>query len=635
MGNSPPSLSEPHQPSRPFAPWNKRSCLTASFLPHPALRKAPPLLKLILLQDWQRVLCRVKLYPTELSQYMKFQVTEQHVLKVLPLHLTCALDPPVAVVALLLELYVDAAALPLLPGKKMHHPRPERQPQWGTDETISTIARNDNNKTKRLKLLRWRRRYHEWRRHCKGAFPSISVTDMDEDVFHDAKQQQSVLESQSVYVSAVQSEWKAWTEKDDNDSDPSSSISSSCLTATNKNVVLQLSPSGAKHPMPVVLTQKTDDTMTSETTTSIFRVHWDLHPLFRHVLDHGSLLPLHIACFYSASSPVLEALAKAYPIAALCEVVGMLPIHWIAAGWTLPPLLPPPPLSSSLSQLSSPPKRVGPLPVLRVLQHTVPDSVRVRSGNHGMTPEDYIHECMEDCEYKEACLQALLLKDTNVLENDDGSMSSSSSDESIVFNSDSSSTDLHSKSVRTESASCLSSMVAERDWESILAAVEDDTSIAAKWIYGIDGNTTTIWKRLPIHLACANGAPVGLVYFLLQSYPAGGCSADPHDGSTPLHVACQTPHVPLSVIRLLLEKCPQSTQACSVPERRLPLHMAVLSMASYDVIEALLEVDPSAVAVADSDGKTAMDYAKDLYGETHLVFELLVMVYLFLSKPTL
>jgi Ankyrin repeats (3 copies) len=423
------------------------------------------------------------------------------------------------------------------------------------------------------------------------------------------------LEPRSVFVTAVQSELKAsWTDNEDN-SDPSSSISSR-QSATGKNVILQLSPSGGLHPMPVH-SHETDET-TSETTVSIFRVHWDFDPLFQHVLSEGTLLPLHIACFYSASSDVLKAVANAYPVAALCDVVGMLPIHWVAAGWNLPPLLPPP-----ASPLPSQPKP-GPLEVLKVLQHTVPDSIRIRSGNHGMTPEDYIQECMDDCEYKELCLRALLLG-KDIL--DDGSVNSS--DETIVFSSDTSSADMNN-SVRTESVSCISILVAERDWEGMLAAVEDDPSIATKWIYGIDEMASTVWKRLPIHLACAYGAPVGLVSILLRMHPLGASAVDPHDGSTPLHLACQA-RASLGVVKLLLDKCPEATKADTLLGRRA-LHMAVLSMASYDAIEALVEVEPASVSVVDNEGKTPMDYAKLVYGEHHIVYELLTMIFLFLDK---
>ena len=114
MGNSLPSPPTPQKPSRrPFAPWNKRSLsnLVAQ------QKKASPLQKLILLQDWQRVLCRVQLYPEELQEYIRFRVDGKVQLKVLPLHLVCALDPPLPVIESFLQGYVHAAALPVRPVK--------------------------------------------------------------------------------------------------------------------------------------------------------------------------------------------------------------------------------------------------------------------------------------------------------------------------------------------------------------------------------------------------------------------------------------------------------------------------------------------------------------------------------------
>ena len=60
---------------------------------------------------------------------------------------------------------------------------------------------------------------------------------------------------------------------------------------------------------------------------------WDLQPLEREIKERGALLPLHVACLYSASVSVLEALLQAYPLAALADVLGMLPIHWVAGGF--------------------------------------------------------------------------------------------------------------------------------------------------------------------------------------------------------------------------------------------------------------------------------------------------------------
>jgi ankyrin repeat protein len=139
-----------------------------------------------------------------------------------------------------------------------------------------------------------------------------------------------------------------------------------------------------------------------------------------------------------------------------------------------------------------------------------------------------------------------------------------------------------------------------------------------------------VWKRLPIHLACAYGAPVGVISVLLQSYPPGAISADPHDGSLPLHIACQST-LSLAVVKLLLGFCPEATKAVNL-QGRLPMLVAIVNKAPYGVIEALIEEDPLTVTVSDQDGKTPMDYAKQIYGPRHIVVELLAMVHLFIDN---
>ena len=442
------------------------------------------------------------------------------------------------------------------------------------------------------------------------------------ECFEDA--QQSLLPSSddapSVFVTAVQSDVKlSFTDNEDNDDDSNHSSSISSRQSLNdKNVILQLSPSGGLQPLPVH-TVHTDETDSASTT--IFRVHWDLQPVREHVTTYGTLLALHIACFYSASTPVLQAIANAYPAAALCDVVGMLPIHWVSAGWTLPPLLPPPTLPAVPEPSNTKPVRT--LEALQVLKETVPDSIRVRSGNHGMTPQDYIQECMEESDLKDACVR--------LLQEDD-----SSSDGSIIFSSsDTVSTGGPPSHQPVESVCCLGNLVVDRDWEGMLVAVEDDPAIAGRWIYGMDDNSVSavVWKRLPIHLACAYGAPIGLVSILLRSYPAGAVAVDPLDGSTPLHILCRS-HGSTSIIRLLLDMCPEATRAVNC-EGQIPLHVAVLSRVSYNVVEALVEADPMSVSVADADGLTPMDHAKRISGDTSVVFELMTMVHLFLTKPNL
>lgn len=54
-----------------------------------------------------------------------------------------------------------------------------------------------------------------------------------------------------------------------------------------------------------------------------------------HVCGLSRLFPLHIACLYGASASVLNILLQEYPAASSIEVLGMLPVHMVAANWSL------------------------------------------------------------------------------------------------------------------------------------------------------------------------------------------------------------------------------------------------------------------------------------------------------------
>ena len=62
-----------------------------------------------------------------------------------------------------------------------------------------------------------------------------------------------------------------------------------------------------------------------------------VHQKGDEVYGLSRLLPLHIACLYGASASVLKVLLQEYPEGSSIEVLGMLPVHMIAANWSLEP----------------------------------------------------------------------------------------------------------------------------------------------------------------------------------------------------------------------------------------------------------------------------------------------------------
>ena len=167
----------------------------------------------------------------------------------------------------------------------------------------------------------------------------------------------------------------------------------------------------------------------------------------------------------------------------------------------------------------------------------------------------------------------------------------------------------------------------QKNWVAALDCLEQDIHQAREWQYGIQEPTNhaagddltkrklvaepIFWKRLPLHLACATGAPIGIVQCLIQAYPDAISLPDPHNGSLAVHLACES-GASLQVLRILLEHRCDQTKAVDV-YGRLPLHYAVLAAAPLPVMEFLVHQDPPSVFVPDMTGKTPLQYAHSIY----------------------
>lgn len=98
--------------------------------------------------------------------------------------------------------------------------------------------------------------------------------------------------------------------------------------------------------------------------------------------------------------------------------------------------------------------------------------------------------------------------------------------------------------------------------------------------------------RLPIHLACDNHAPVGVIRMLLDSDSQRTTILRPDRwGDLPIHTACSRSDF-LEVIKLLLEMDTEKESIFIKDENgSLPLHMACRYNAGKEVIQLLLEND--------------------------------------------
>jgi len=566
--------------------------------------KLSTLQQLIFIRDWQRVLIRVKLYPGELRQYILLQLRDanekQVRLRALPLHLVCAMNPPDAVVELMLKFFPDASGLPV-------------QSVCTATSTLRKICRKSSTN---LGIRVWDRNNEQ----TSGRTDIIRDDNiLNEDVDRLSFDDNEHLGEDDHTSYLLADEDIKEDDKQSYPSSPQSSLSSRQSLETNgKDFVFQLSLRSCSIPTLLPMNETTSLTSTSKSSVEIFRIHWDMEPLYRFIFKEGGLLPLHIASLYRSSDGVLQKLVEAYPAGALVQVMGMLPIHFVAAGWSLPPLEFP---SQSLVRLRS---SKSPLSMLRVLVLAAPESLQMTSGNHGMTPSDYIEECMEDgTSIKKACL-GLLFREGKDL----GSQGSCDP----IFADSSDEEDLLSRTTITanELIACITTLIVDNNWDYVLTLIEDDPALAEQWLYGVDeieAQAPVLWKRLPIQLACARGAPLGLISTLLDVFPGGAAIADPHDGSLPLHIACKN-GASECVIRALLKVYPEAASVADL-QGRIPLHVAAISGASLNVLEALVMHDMLSVSTLDRSGKTPVDYVREKLGHDSLVIQFMSTLYLF------
>jgi hypothetical protein len=389
---------------------------------------------------------------------------------------------------------------------------------------------------------------------------------------------------------------------------------------THQSSILQLSSCRDRGGQPLYGTNIDVAISPIDCQRKSFRVAWDVNPLVNEVLAGPSLLPLHVACLYQASSKVIQLLLDTSPLSALSDVVGMLPIHLVASGWTLPALVRPkicivPPASHG-----------GTLETLTILKKTIPETARVQSGYHGMTPDQYIQECMEDGVYKDTILH-ILTDPLAALDGADDQISVSTHASSMfVDSSDGSNCCSHPLQSMGTMVASISALIEQRDWQAVLKCVDDDPVVASQWIYGIDDDkkpsaSQAVWKRLPIHLACYKGAPLSVMEALIQAFPLGIEIPDPYTRALSLQIACAS-GASLPVVRVLIDSNPDAILAPNA-DGRLALHSAVLFRAPYEVIEALVDQDPQTSTAVDQYDETPFSYAVQIYGDAHMITELL------------
>jgi hypothetical protein len=339
-------------------------------------------------------------------------------------------------------------------------------------------------------------------------------------------------------------------------------------------------------------------------------------------------LPLHIACLFKASPPVIELLLKAYPQGVQTKNKwGMLPIHIICANISMSS----PKIASKKAVDDFTAKRyLNNLyantmsdkedtweidKVVEILVDFFPQCLNVSSDNvEWLTPIEYVGRNFERGLEREKLLNLLKLKRPVALSvvqgmEDDGTrtgtLNGTRTGTGIKESSGSGGSNT-SKDIKIHSENqrpLLYSYLKMKDWESAHLQAYQCPNEASCWI--IDKDYGSGSPHLPIHLACSYSAPQNIVHLLIEAYP-DGLKAKTKNGFNPLHIACKK-SLSHEILLELIETCPD---AVSDKDEfgRIPLHLACRNNISLSGVKALIEAYPESCALKDYNGHTAFTY---------------------------
>lgn len=350
-------------------------------LPPPTKRnRSTTLIQLVLVQDWQRVLIRCTLFPHEISQTSIVNIRGID-WKVLPLHLACAFQPPTKVIAMLLQYHSEATSVPL--------ERVRRRQRKFFKRVLQNVTNLTTDDAK--ELLTTRGDYFD------DASISTSATKTKVRMTNVMYYPPGSLVSREESIGDVDGISSCGDTTTANTLDHVMYETSLCDFLDQTGIVLQLSPSGGILPMPLQSKETASSTTPDDEDESI-KIELE-YPSLLEAAEANTVLPIHIACLYKASPSVLHLLLQEHSMGALSAIMGMLPIHLVAAGWHLEPLA-----SHIPNQVFEEPDKVQ---VLQVLVNALPESLLAKSGNHAMTPMKYVEDIMMEGYRKEKCLEYL------------------------------------------------------------------------------------------------------------------------------------------------------------------------------------------------------------------------------------
>jgi hypothetical protein len=614
------------------------------------------LVQRILHRDWNAVLARIKSHPKEVLAEFNMKVYGTHRTHVTPLHLICALRPPLKVVDAMIRVDTGHAATVFIRNdKKLNLAQKQIPSTPSKDRTDTQIAEKvRRGKWKSDSALQMRSKRFFERRRVGGSDSGLAVASARSRSSKSARSfssfnriHRSQPSSSGLGGPSMHSPFEAVADDDGifggysppglldqvvllahSASQPSSAesdfqhesmalIPESMLSQTiieEDDMDKDESYFQVRDQRDSKRNQSTSNEMTSPSTSTRQRSSqmYRRGGLTRRisersfqggtaVVDSSSShwLPLHVACLFRTSPEVILALIRACPWAAkVMNGMGMLPIHIVCAG-----IEEPPPLVKqephAMVKSNADWNLTG---CVHLLLRAFPDSIFMTSSNlDDMRPRQYAEQNLSRGEEKDI-VKKLLNIPVNQFE-PIVSLVVMPKVHSIRYDEITNKT--KSKELNEGAPTKLWHHISRREWRHALIRTSRAPQEVSVWTM-VDDETTsgTSCYRLALHKACSLRPPLALVQALVNTYPKSVSTREKF-AMLPLHVACAF-RADVSVISFLITSNPSALKTVDA-WGRFPLHVAAVAGTTLQTLHVLLEAYPQATQHVDKKGRTPAD----------------------------
>mmetsp|Transcript_17128 Transcript_17128/g.20907 ORF Transcript_17128/g.20907 Transcript_17128/m.20907 type:complete len:616 (-) Transcript_17128:217-2064(-) len=550
---------------------------------HSFHNKSSSLVDLIVNRDWQKLIIATTTHQKEIFVTHKVRLFGVD-RKVLPLHLACAMCPPVEAIEALLR--CDKSFFTVRTPMKNHKKKGNRVSHSNIHNHAAPIpippTRQESYRTSQTS------QHSSSEKEDSHDSPPIALTPTTEPLSSfDASCDGSDSDSLSVPAISAETSGNVFFSEKKRDF---------ALQLTPSGDIRQISSSGqycmypsdsAESPF-VYVTQSEEEKTNYQSRLA------------------DDFLPLHIACLFKASPAVIDLLIKAYPEGVEKKNKwGMLPIHIICANLAMEP----PKIAAKKAVDDFTARRHlnnlyadtiserndvwGIESIIELLVDAFPPSLNTSSDNiEWLTPIEYLGRNFPFGHEREHLLN--LLKNKRLCKAQDDHTQVSSTDSSVSND---------TKAFVGTHKPLLYSYLKMKDWENANIQASRVPHEASCWV--LDKDYDPVEPHLPIHLACSSSAPHYVIRNLIHAYPHGIMTKEKF-GCYPLHIACKTSLCHESIVDII--ECYSDAASIKDEFGGLPLHLACKNGSSLMVIKTLIETYPESCAIKDYNGHTALTY---------------------------